>query len=385
MGLREWDEKKSVGEMRIIIAGDFTTEGRGLDAVQKHNAIAGDICNILCDSDYNVVNLEAPVADHESVPIIKSGPHLKTDAVTISYLKNVGFHAVTLANNHFCDYGIDGVRLTCKMLEECGLSFVGGGRDSEEYRKTIYYKGPDSTIAILNYCEHEFSIQNDYGSNPLDAVRCLSDIRGAREKVDVVLVIVHGGHEGYNLPSPRMQDTYRFLIDCGADVVINHHQHCYSGYEAYHNGYIYYGLGNFFFDAKGEGTLWTEGFFVSIDVQQGKVREIKSHPYEQCQEKATVRLMDEQKSIEFEQKITKLNEIIANRAELEKHFDEFCYRKRKNYTIVLAPYTNRILCALSKRNLLPSFITNRRKKMLLNYVRCESHRDVLIKSLQNLK
>ena len=27
---------------------------------------------------------------------------------------------------------------------------------------------------------------------------------------------------------------YRFFIDASADAVINHHQHCYSGYEEYH-------------------------------------------------------------------------------------------------------------------------------------------------------
>lgn len=42
-----------------------------------------------------------------------------------------------------------------------------------------------------------------------------------------------------------MQEIYRFFVDIGADAVINHHQHCYSGYEVYKEKPIFYGLGNF--------------------------------------------------------------------------------------------------------------------------------------------
>ena len=34
----------------------------------------------------------------------------------------------------------------------------------------------------------------------------------------------------------------------GADAVVNHHQHCYSGYEVYKDKPVFYGLGNLLFD-----------------------------------------------------------------------------------------------------------------------------------------
>lgn len=36
-----------------------------------------------------------------------------------------------------------------------------------------------------------------------------------------------------------MKELYRFLVDCGADAVINHHQHCFSGYEIYNEKPIF--------------------------------------------------------------------------------------------------------------------------------------------------
>lgn len=90
-------------------------------------------------------------------------------------------------------------------------------------------------------------------------------IKEAREKADSVVVIMHGGHETYQLPTPQMQQTYRFFVDIGADAVVNHHQHCYSGYEVYKNKPIFYGLGNFCFEPLGNvRPTWYEGYMVNL-------------------------------------------------------------------------------------------------------------------------
>ena len=84
--------------------------------------------------------------------------------------------------------------------------------------------------------------------NPLLPIQQFYKIQEAKENADYVLVIVHGGIEHYQLPTSRMIETYRFFIDAGADAVVNHHQHCYSGYERYKSKPIIYGLGNLLFD-----------------------------------------------------------------------------------------------------------------------------------------
>lgn len=63
-----------------------------------------------------------------------------------------------------------------------------------------------------------------------------------------------------------MVDTYRFFIDAGADAVINHHQHCISGYEHYQGKPIFYGIGNFFFPPifKHTPKSWNEGYMVTL-------------------------------------------------------------------------------------------------------------------------
>ena len=77
-------------------------------------------------------------------------------------------------------------------------------------------------MAVINCCEHEFSVTTgDFpGANPLNPIRQFYKISEARKDADYVVVIVHGGHEMLQLPSPRMQELYRYFIDVGADAVI---------------------------------------------------------------------------------------------------------------------------------------------------------------------
>lgn len=58
-----------------------------------------------------------------------------------------------------------------------------------------------------------------------------------------------------------------YYVDCGADAVINHHQHCYSGYEKYNEKPIFYGLGNFAIDWH-PNDLWTTGIFVILSTNR---------------------------------------------------------------------------------------------------------------------
>lgn len=369
--------------MKITIAGDFATTCRGERAIEDGNAFSQEVITILRDSDISIVNLESPVADDGCDPIEKVGPNLRTSCDAIKYLKEVGVDVVTLANNHFYDYGEEGVVQSLICLKDNNIQYVGGGRTEEEKRKILYVERDNCKVAILNYCEAEFSVKVGGGSNHVNPIDVYYDIQESKKNADFVIAIMHGGHEGYNLPSPRMQQLYRFFIDAGANVVVNHHQHCFSGYEEYHGGKIFYGLGNYFFDEpKDADKLWTEGFMLQLELVEHSLANYILIPYVQCtKDKAVVKLMNDKEQREFNDKIGVLNGIITDQGLLEKKFTEYANIKKGNYRVIFAPYSNRYLKALCKRGFLPSFFTDRRRMCALNDIRCEAHRDLLIESL----
>lgn len=368
--------------MKILIAGDLAPQERVSELLCD-----GTYCDVLADLipytskvDYSILNLEIPIkANAQAQHILKVGPVLCSPPNVTDMVKESGFDCVTLANNHFYDFGDEGVEETLAACKKSGLDTVGGGKNFQEASKILYKYINGQTLAIINCCEHEFSIATDTsgGSNPLNPIQQYYAIKEACEKANYVLVIVHGGHEMYQLPSPRMQETYRFFIDSGADAVINHHQHCYSGYEVYKGKPIFYGLGNLCIDSKKrQGTDWDNGYFVVINISSSVIFDVI--PYVQCNPNPIVRILGGYDANRFEERIRFLNSIIGNNSELSKEFEKFCKCREKEILFRLSSYKyyRKLIRKLIHFGIINLKINKKKGLNILNLMNCESHRDV---------
>lgn len=374
---------------KILIAGDLCLQDRtanaSLDSLLQSHQLS---IPYIQAADYALVNLEcAVVTSSEPNPIKKAGPALKCTDKVIDFAKELGFNACTLANNHFADYGTAGVRETITALEQKGLDYVGAGMNADEASKVLYKTINKQTFAFINACEHEFTVATDTkaGCNALDPIRLSYDIKEAKTNADYVIVIIHGGHEEYQLPSSRMQETYRFFIDMGADMVVNHHQHCYSGYEIYQGKPIFYGLGNFSFDENGlRGGTWNEGYMLALTFD--KEISFELIPYVQNDNEIGIRLMNGERKADFENQILHLNNIIADPKQLKDAWRAMVEERRNEYMAPLKPYqysallwlaTHHLLPKMLLAKLLPEYMTETRRLFLKSYFQCEAHRDII--------
>ena len=328
------------------------------------------------------MNFECTVVDGKAKPISKCGPNLKCQPEAVKVLKDGGFDCVTVANNHFRDFGSRGVQLSLAEIDRVGLDRVGGGMSIDEAEKVLYKEIDKKRVAFINVCEHEFSIaDNDRGgSAPLDIVDVSIRIQEAKGKADFVIVIIHGGNEYFQLPTPRMKKTYRFFVKMGADAVVNHHQHCYSGYEVYQDKPIVYGLGNFCFDWNGRrNCMWNEGYMLLLNLD--KTIDFELVPYIQCNDEPKVVLMSNNEKSKFENKIAELNRIIANDEALNKEYDAFVRGRKRSIICPFTPYLNTYMRMAAGRHLIPYLIPREKLAGQINFIDCESHRDVLLKVL----
>lgn len=364
--------------VKILIAGDFAPHGRieNLIYKEKYDEIFREVIPHTSQVDYSIVNLEAPVVESTSAkPIEKCGPNLKCDAKAITAIKYAGFDMVTLANNHFYDYGEDGVRDTINACLEKGLEFVGGGLDIEQASMTFYKTINGFRFAFINCCENEFSIakKDSGGSNPINPIQQFYAINESRKNADYVIVIVHGGPEGYQYPTPRMKELYRYFIDSGADAVVNHHQHCYSGCEFYNKKPIIYGLGNFCFDNPTcIDPRWCLGYMVVLNFDSSKIT-IEHIPYQQGFTAPGIRILDKHETKQFQEDLKNINNTLQDDDELSERYYSFAEKLSDMYLITLEPYTNRYLKAARFRHMLPSTMNKKRALHILNYLLCESH------------
>lgn len=371
--------------MNVLIAGDFAPRARLAQQIEERNF--GDIFpeklrNIIKSADFSFVNFESPIVEDGYSPITKCGPNLCCKSEASEAVKYAGFSCVTMANNHILDYGVKGLRKSVECCESQGLHIVGVGNNLKEAEKALYLSKGNKVLAVINCCEHEFSIATDKeaGANPLNPIRQFYLIQEAKRKADYVLVIVHGGHEHYQLPSPRMQETYRFFIDAGADAVVNHHQHCYSGYEIYNEKPIFYGIGNFCFDIipTRDDTTWNYGYMVELSF--GVTVDYKLYPYNQYGRNATIELLD---IGSFDKELKSLNNSIVDSRILKQKIIDYYLNCRTNELSILEPYFGRILGKLYSLGIMPKFIKGKKAACVLNHIDCESHRDKLIFALKN--
>lgn len=369
----------------IFITGDFCPRERIEKLILKgqYDKIYNGLLTELKVNDLNITNLECPLINKGN-PIIKIGPNLKVREECVKALTYADFSLITLSNNHILDQGESGLNSTLDLCKQNGINYLGAGRNLKEASQPQVKEIKNKKFAFLNFSEIEFSTATlkEAGSNPLNPVKNFYDIKEARKKADYVIVIVHGGHEGYCLPSPRMVDTYRFFIDSGANVVVSHHSHCFSGYENYNKGLIFYGLGNFIFDSmNNRNTDFNYGFGVRLIFKDNEIS-FETIPYKQCNEEPGVFLLNESEKRNFDLKIEKLNMIIKDDKLLLHEWKSFIKKRKKSYLVILEPMNSWFYRFLRQRNLAPAFLSKRKKRNLINKIQCDSHREVLIESLK---
>lgn len=370
--------------MKLLIAGDFCDIHRVSKYIEEKNfsPVINDCRKVIVNSDIRVVNFEFPIVDEHfpAMPISKAGPLLKGNRNSVDFLKYAGFNVCTLANNHILDQGEKCCLNTKHLLESSGISTVGVGENLEDANKILYIKHNQETLAIINCCEHEFSVatHKTAGANPLNPIQQYYKIQEAKKTADFVLVIVHGGHEYCQLPSPRMKELYRYFIEVGADAVVNHHQHCFSGFEVYKGKPIFYGLGNFIFDKIGRiNSSWNEGFLLELVFDKTDRPAYNIIPYSQCNDSPTVSLMRDDDLLNFKQRLIELNTIISDDELLLKEWKRWILDNSSYFLMDFEPYHSRIAKALYKRGLLPSFMNKAKKMGIINHLECESHLDRL--------
>jgi hypothetical protein len=162
-------------------------------------------------------------------------------------LASAGFNIISLANNHFTDFGWKAITRTRKLLDSLGIYYAG----LKEHPWSIFKR--DSII--YGFC----AFSPTAGSIDLnDTSEAEAIVRMLAAECDIVIVSFHGGAEGADFQRvPKSHeifygedrgDVYGFahrMIDNGADIVFGHGPHVTRAIEVYKERFISYSLGNF--------------------------------------------------------------------------------------------------------------------------------------------
>jgi poly-gamma-glutamate capsule biosynthesis protein CapA/YwtB (metallophosphatase superfamily) len=240
-------------EIKIHAVGDImlgTSYPEGLLPPNDGADELAEVAPILRDADLTFGNLEGPLLDGGSSTKC-TDPTKKCFSFRVptrygKYLKDAGFDAMNLANNHALDFGVEGRSSSKAVLESLGIAHTGEVGDIAH----LTIKG--QKIAIIGFATYP-------------AMNNLLNLEVARTAVtklvrdnDIVIVSFHGGGEGPGYTHVARGDEIflgedrgdlrRFthaMIDAGAAMVLGHGPHVFRAMEVYRNHLIVYSMGNF--------------------------------------------------------------------------------------------------------------------------------------------
>ena len=235
-------ESESVNTIKFTIAGDCMLASY-MGQVSAGNfadtALKGDweyfldgVDEYFESDDFTIVNLENVLTDNSSLKEVAKDHNpaywYKAPTANTNILTTQSVEVVSLANNHFGDYGTKGRNDTMAACDAAGL--LWGSND-----KTIYVEKNGYKIAVICH--------GLWGEWQADTI--VPRINEAEEKSDFQIVYYHGGKERIHNPEQWKVRASRKLVDAGADLVIGNHPHVLQPMEIYNGVPIIYSMGNF--------------------------------------------------------------------------------------------------------------------------------------------
>ena len=374
-----WEIRIDPKMIKILISGDIILDNE----LQKNNnekTFSAEIIEVLQNKDYSICNLESPLTSSKNALQCKTGISKKAEPQNVRILKSCNFDAVTLANNHILDYNEEGLFDTIEICNKEGIKTIGAGVDILIARIPLQVRIKNKNVSFINFCENEFSIAEEHsaGANPFSPISAFYQIKEARLNSDIVIIIFHGGLEYHHIPLPGFIESCKFFIDAGADAVVCHHTHYYSGYTYYKDKPIFYGLGNFYAKSRKKDSNLDKGYIVVLNFEDDKTsHNIYGHKRignKVCQ-------MDEKEQLELLEHIENLNKIINDKDRLNEYWKRMIENNTKKYLPILFS-SNMLLYKIFKR--LPFLLRVNKCQVMnaLSLVRCESHREVLLEILK---
>lgn len=249
--------------VRLTFVGDVLL-GSTVDTnlLQKHgyDYPYWHIRDLLREADILAANLETPITERgepeDKQYVYRSRPQ------ALPAFRDAGFDIVGLANNHILDYGLVGLEDTLHHLQQNGILHVGAGMDIDEAFRAEMIEIKGMRIAYLAFSQvvpHVDWKATPYQGGVADTYaleRPLAEIASAKEKADIVVVLVHWGQEREHEPNERQIETAKSYIDAGADLVVGSHPHVLQSVQSYNGKWIAYSLGNFIFTTNDYAPTW---------------------------------------------------------------------------------------------------------------------------------
>lgn len=247
-------------QAEVVIAGDlcFAEDGFVLDHYDTVNdlsqCIAPEILKTSNDADIFYLNHEYSISDRGE-PLEGKLYTFRAKPERMGLLKEMGTDLVSLANNHVYDFGKDAMMDTMDLLDQAEIPYVGGGPNSEEARRPVYFvvNGMKIGFVAATNAEIVYYTPKAEADSPgvleaYDTAEYNQVISDAAKECDYLIAYIHWGPEDTNTYEEYQHNMGAEFLQAGADIVVGGHPHVLQGIEYIDGRPVVYSMGDFWFN-----------------------------------------------------------------------------------------------------------------------------------------
>lgn len=230
-------ESHAQDTLSLCFMGDVMVHSRQIEyARQKDSTYDFSSCfsqthKQLQQADIAVANMEFTLAGKPYTGY----PQFSAPDEMISQLAADGFDVLLAANNHIYDKGAEGTARTHQMLkkaqEKYGILFCGlaGSKEERDSTTPLIIKKEGFTIALINFTYGtNLGAQSHWPKTNYESEKEMlkAAFEKAREEgAEIIIALPHWGEEYVLHHSERQEQTARWLVENGADIIIGSHPH----------------------------------------------------------------------------------------------------------------------------------------------------------------
>lgn len=237
-----------VGDVLLADAAEplFEAQGYGWPFEYLRDALAGD---------FAIGNAEGPITTRRARYFEDQRWSYNAQPEAADALAQVGFGALSLANNHAFDRGPDGLADTVEHFRRVGIQAFGAGQDIDEAATPLLIRSPYGSVAVLAFSEGGAARPpagpGEFGILQIDPTAMASyRARALEAGARWVVAYVHWGANYAPIRASQRRFASAFA-EAGYDLVIGHHPHVPQPVEVVQGMPVLYSLGNFTFGARG--------------------------------------------------------------------------------------------------------------------------------------
>lgn len=244
-------------DIKIAFLGDIMPGG----LFHKEGSISNEIKDYLESFDIRIATCETAFGDGSTLCRFKMN-HPKLGTVmfspdeSVSLFKKLNINAVSIANNHIGDCGLEGIYHTIDLLKAENIKCFGAGRNKIEAEAPAILQIKGKKICLLGYFLDYNWMYFQPAYNPTDSLgginkynieKVIADVNKYKNLYDYVFILPHWGTEHTQWPNLyEFKDAQR-IIEAGATGIIGSHTHTVQPIWKYKGKIIAMSLGNFIF------------------------------------------------------------------------------------------------------------------------------------------